>query len=330
MISDKTIFISPLDWGLGHATRCVPIIKELLLNNNKIIIGVTPLTNQIFEQEFPTIEKVNVPPYNIAYSSFLPAWLSLLLDVIKISKVINDEEVFLEKIISTYNIDVVISDGRFGLHKNEVYCIFITHQVFLKAPLASFLFQKINKKYLLNFDEIWIPDHESIVDSLSGQLSHGKHFHKNVKYLGPKSRLQKSPAHNKKYDYLLLVSGPEPQKIIFEDLLVQETKKYPQLNFALVTNTFKEITAKNIDYFYFPESKTLSRIICESEAVVCRSGYSTLMDLYTLKKTKLILVPTPGQTEQEYLANYWKKNFNAVVFSQHKIKLDPFQNSFTP
>ncbi len=331
MIFGKTIFLSPLDWGSGHATRCVAIIKELLLNDNKIIIGVTPLTHQIFEQEFPTLEKINVPPYNITYSSFLPVWFSLLLSGRRIWNVVKDERDFLEEIVSKHKVDIVISDNRLGLYTKKAQCIFITHQVFLKAPFLSFLFQRINKKSLLNFDKVWIPDYESTVDSLSGELSHGEHFHKNVKYLGPKSRLQKCSEVNKKYDYLFLISGPEPQKTIFENLLIKEAKKHLQLNFALVTHTYQKTNEKNIDYFNSPESEALSRIICESTVIVCRSGYSTLMDLHILKKTNLILIPTPGQTEQEYLANYWKKKFKATVCKQHKIKLEVFnQNSFTP
>jgi hypothetical protein len=319
LISGKTIFLSPLDWGLGHATRCVPIIKELLLNNNKIIIGITPLTTHIFGQEFPTLEKVDVPAYNITYSSFLPAWLSLLLNGRRILNVLKDERNFLEKLVSKHKIDLVISDNRFGLYTKKAHCIFITHQVFLKAPFLSFLFQRVNKKYLLNFDEIWIPDYESISDSLGGELSHGKHFHDNVKYLGPKSRLQKCSEANKKYDYLFLISGPEPQKTIFENLLINEAKKYPQLNFAFVTSTHKETGDKNINYFNSPDSKTLSSIICESKAVVCRSGYSTLMDMNFLTTEKLILVPTPGQIEQEYLAAYWKEKKGCEVFKQSAI-----------
>ena len=77
MFKGKTIFISALDWGLGHATRCVPVIRELE-KENKIIIGITSLTKNIFEEEFPHLQKVNVPGYNIKYSGFFPLWLKLL------------------------------------------------------------------------------------------------------------------------------------------------------------------------------------------------------------------------------------------------------------
>ena len=118
MLSGKTIFISALDWGLGHATRCVQIIRDLE-KSNRIIIGITPLTRLIFDEEFPNLEKVNVPPYSINYSSILPLWLKLFIDWPRINSVIKSERLFLDKYLSENKIDVVISDTRFGFYSTK-------------------------------------------------------------------------------------------------------------------------------------------------------------------------------------------------------------------
>jgi spore coat polysaccharide biosynthesis predicted glycosyltransferase SpsG len=322
LITNKTIFFSALDWGLGHATRCVPIIRALE-KNNKIIIGVTPLTRIIFDEEFPQLEKINVPAYNIKYSSVFPLWLKLLLDWPGISRVIKEENNLLRKIISENKIDAVISDSRFGLYSKKVKSIFITHQLFLKTPFANSISQKLNRNYILNFDEIWIPDFEDNEKSLSCELSHGEHFHHTVKYIGPKSRLVKKENSGKKYDYLFLISGPEPQQSILKKLLIEKCKNYPILRFAVVLPKHKAYETEqghpHLDFFLSPDNNRLSELISQSEKIICRSGYSTLMDLHFLNKKNIILVPTPGQTEQEYLAQYWKENFNCKVLDQKKI-----------
>ncbi len=310
-----------MDWGLGHATRCVPLIRTLE-KHNKIIIGITPLTKIIFDVEFPHLQKINILPYEIKYSSILPLWLKLFLSWPKISKIIRQENKLLEKIISENKIEIVISDNRFGLYSKKVKSIFITHQLFLKSPIFSAFAQKINRNYILKFDEVWVPDFEDEKNCLSGNLSHGKHFHGNVKYIEPLSRLEKISETEKKYDYLFLISGPEPQQTIFKKLLLEKAKTYPDLKFAMVCSNNvqnNKLETRNIEYFPSPDKKMLSQVISKSKKIICRSGYSTLMDLHFLEKKDITLVPTPGQTEQEYLAEYWKLNFNSKILNQKII-----------
>jgi hypothetical protein len=320
IFSDKNIFISPLDWGLGHATRCVPIIRGLEKNNN-VIIGITPLTKSIFEEEFPALQKISLPSYNISYSMFFPLWMKLSAEWPRIAGVIRSEKKTLSKIIDAHEIDIVISDNRFGLHSSKARSIFITHQIFVKTPFAQGFAHRMNKNYIMNFDEVWIPDHEDEEKSLSGELSHGKHFHSGVKYIGPQSRLQKISSENK-FDHLFLISGPEPQRSAFEDLLLEKAAQFPHLKFALARHgsTKEKKFPSNLSALISPDKLKLSEIISQSKTIVCRSGYSTLMDLHLLGKTGAILVPTPGQTEQEYLAEHWKKKFNCEAVTQNDLK----------
>ncbi len=325
MISGKTIFISPLDWGLGHATRCVPIIKELSLNN-KIIIGVTQLTKKIFDEEFPSLEKVDVPPYGITYSKLFPLWVKLAADWPRILKVIKTEHTVTKFVVDKYKADVIISDSRFGMFSDKAHTICISHQLFLKTPIANGIAQNQNKNYLQNFNELWIPDYEDEAESLSGELSHGKHFHENIKYIGPKTRLIKTNSSESKFHFLFLLSGPEPQHTVLRELLQKKAEQYPALKFCMVTNNGNQMfNASNLETHTSPSNQKLSEIISQSQKIICRSGYSTLMDLHLLGKKEMILVPTPGQTEQEYLAKYWQKKFKAGYCDQKEIlafKLD--------
>lgn len=239
----------------------------------------------------------------------------------KIKQVIRKEHLALRRIIEENKIEVVISDNRFGLYSEDVHAVFITHQVFLRSPFASSFLQSINRNYIERFDELWIPDHEEETNSLSGSLSHGKQFHPNVKFIGPLSRLEKIPAA-KKFEHLFLLSGPEPQHSLLANILIKKAEQFPEKKFALCSPSFSDPSRKkdNLSIFTGIPCAQLSELILSSENIICRSGYSTLMDLDHLGITKMILIPTPGQTEQEYLAEYWQKKRGAVLCEQKNIE----------
>jgi uncharacterized protein (TIGR00661 family) len=319
LISGKTIFISPLDWGLGHATRCVPIIKSLS-KDNTVVIGVSHLNAPFFIRHFPNLQKAELPSYKISYSKNLPAWLKIILQWPKIKSVVKKERQVLKKIISHYKIDVVISDNRFGLTNENVKCIFITHQLNLKGPFSLSIADRVNKKYINSFNEIWVPDYEDKSRRLSGVLSDSAGVKVPVTYIGPQSFLNDpefKTTGSEKIDYLILLSGVEPQRSILEKILVEKFNKN-KLKILLVRGsaTNFELQRGNLKVVDFSFGEELKNIIINADTVICRSGYSTLMDLHLLNKNKLILIPTPGQTEQEYLAAYWKKKFNILVIDQ--------------
>lgn len=320
LFNGKIIFIAPLDWGLGHATRSVPVIRKLA-KSNMVILGSTPLTASILDEEFPELRKIPLPAYNVSYSKSLPLWLKLGLDSPRIATVVAEEHRQLEKIMEELKPDVVISDNRFGLYTKKAHCIFITHQLFLKAPLFGAMMQHINKSYILNFDEVWVPDFEDEEKSLGGELSHGAHYHSNVKYIGPLSRLKDAETSllQKRYDILVLLSGPEPLREELEKKLIEKLKGgNKKIAFVRGTTSENKIAHDpNMDVFGLADKAKLKGLITNSEKIICRSGYSTLMDLHLLDidKKKLTLIPTPGQTEQEYLADYWRKKFGSQTTS---------------
>jgi hypothetical protein len=317
---NKIIFVAPLDWGLGHATRCVPLIRKLSLNNT-LILGVTPLTKIIFDDEFPNLKKIDLEPYNISYSKKQSLTLKLLLDFPRIKKVIKKENEQLKHLIKENKIEVVISDNRLGLFNKAIETVYITHQVNIQAGIFSFLANKIHHYYIKKYNRVWIPDYDNNQQSLAGKLSHPSPF-KNTSYIGTLSRLEKNASDEFSFDYLFLVSGPEPHRTSFENTLIEIATKTNK-KVCLVRGTHLNLEtklSKNITVFDLPNSKILSQLITNSDTILFRSGYSSLMDLHHLNKSKLILIPTPSQPEQIYLAKYWQNKFGAKNIKQSKLK----------
>ena len=320
MYKNKIIFIAPLDWGLGHATRCVPLIKKLKLDNT-VILGITPLTKLIFDDEFPNLKKIDLEPYAISYSKKQTLTVNLILNFSRIRKVIKKENEQLKNIIKENKIEIVISDNRLGLYNSLVETVYITHQVNIQAGLLSLLANKIHHYYIKKYDKLWIPDFENEQHSLAGKLSQPSPF-KNTIYIGLLSRLEKNVIVELHFDYLFLISGPEPHRTLFENILIEiASKTNKKICLVRGTNLNLEFKlSKNVTVFDLPNSKMLSQLIIGADTIVCRSGYSTLMDLHHLNKTKLILIPTPTQPEQLYLANYWQNKFGTKCLEQSNLK----------
>ncbi len=303
---------------MGHATRCVPIIKALLIKNNTIILGCTSLTEKILNDEFSQLEKIYLPEYNVAYSNILPLWFKLLLQFPHINSVIKAENKLVQKLVNSRKIDVVISDNRFGMYNSKVQSIIISHQLNLKTPFLNGLLREMNAKLMSKFGEVWVPDFEDKSKKLAGELSENK-FGFNCKYIGLISRLEKVNSEIK-YDYLFLLSGPEPSQTYLLNAIISKIKSISNKKFVIVSSSnSKTETNSNITLAILPNAKQLAELISQAKTIVCRSGYSTLMDMYLLEKEKLILIPTKGQTEQEYLAEFWKEKFSAVILKETEI-----------
>ncbi|PDH48335.1 MAG: glycosyltransferase [Bacteroidetes bacterium MED-G20] len=235
-----------------------------------------------------------------------------------INRIIKEKNI-IEKISLEENIDIIISDNRFGLRSKSATNIFITHQLNIMGPLlVTKLINVINRKIIKNFDHIWIPDFEN--GKLSGELSKNKMKCLNI---GPLSRFEKYKNDDSKilYKYLAIISGPEPHRSLLEEEI---TSCFLQSNYqcAIINGKTKENKKliENISIFSHLEIKDFTKLISSSELIICRSGYSSIMDLYYLQK-KVMFIPTPGQTEQEYLAKYYKKKYSISFFKQGEIDL---------
>ncbi len=318
--------MSPLDWGLGHATRCIPLIKALLTLDCDVIIGADKATYILLKNEFPNLQFIRMGGYEIEYSRKIEGlYLKILAQMPRIITVIRQENRQLRKIIKEYGIDVVISDNRFGLYTSLVPCIYITHQLqiktgnFLSDRMATFF-----HRYFINkFSTTWIPDFEK--DGLAGELSHPVKLPAKSIYIGALSRFEFSPSVNIKYDVLISLSGPEPQRTIFEQKILDECTQIKgriMIIRGLPGNSENLVHSNlNLTAVNHLSAVELNTALLQSNMIIARSGYTTIMDLRKLNK-KAILIPTPGQTEQEYLADYLmkKKYFYAVPQKSFALK----------
>ena len=299
----KRILIAPLNWGLGHATRCIPIINALISNNFEPIIASDGVALTLLKKEFPDITTIELPSYNVTYAKNGKYFkLKLLKDSPKLLKAIKAEKKAIKAIVKDYNIDGIISDNRLGVRYKKIPSVFITHQLNVLSGNTTWLSTKMHQKIIEKFDECWVPDTKGDIN-LSGKLGHSNAFEVPVKYLGPLSRFTNKNVAIKN-DLMVLISGPEPQRTLLEEKLLLELKDY---NGKVVfvkgimedKQTVKVIN--NMTIYNFMTSTLLEKTINESALIISRSGYTTVMDLAKLCK-KAFFIPTPGQFEQEYLA----------------------------
>ena len=296
---------------MGHATRCVPLINQFLKEGHEVIIGADKNPLAFLQQEFPELKTIVIPGYEVTYDE-QGSFFKLFTESLRFNNYIKVEYGLIDSIIEEHNIDLLISDNRYGLWSKKVKSILITHQIFPKVPAGSLIAHKKIEQLISNFDECWIPDVEG-TPNLSGDLSHLKSISHNHKFIGPLSRFEKTTTEfDVDYDVCAILSGPEPQRTIFEKILIEQLEN-SNLNAVIVRGLpleNEEIKIKNeeLKSFNHLPTKELYQYIQKSKVVVCRAGYSSIMDLAVLGK-KALLVATPGQTEQEYLAEYhFEKN----------------------
>ena len=297
------ILVAPLNWGLGHATRCIPIINSLTEEGFDPVIASDGAALNLLKAEFPYLEHYQLPSYNITYSkkSSHLKW-KLFQQTPHIFKTIAKERKTTTALVKELNISGIISDNRWGVISSFVPSAFMTHQLKVLSGSATFFSTKIQHHYIKQFDECWIPDAED-EPNLSGKMGHGEKPPVPLKYLGILSRFTKETPPPL-YDVLVVLSGPEPQREMLENIIFSELKK-SEYKVILVRGVFEKeqekVTTNNICCYNFLTSSELEFYLNRSRIVICRAGYTGIMDLVKLKK-KAILIPTPGQYEQEYLA----------------------------
>jgi UDP-N-acetylglucosamine transferase subunit ALG13 len=343
IIPQATALIAPLNWGLGHATRCIPVINELLKHKVKVIVAADGQALSLLKKELIGVEFLPLAGYNIRYSrhKFLLPFV-LLMQVPKLMMAIYKENQWLKRFVKKNNINFIIADNRLGFYHKTICSIYITHQLKIKTgnQLSEWILQKIHYFFIDKFNFCWVPDAES-KNNLAGDLAHPTSMPNiPIAYLGSLSRFVKTPQPIL-YDCLLLLSGPEPQRTVLENIFLQQLKNYDG-KFLMVRglpNNEKQLTTtfangKLVNYLNTPN---LNVAMLQAKIIVCRSGYTTIMDLCKLEK-KAILIPTPGQTEQEYLANYLQQekyffsttqqNFNlqTAILSEQKFNYLPLPN----
>jgi len=314
------VILAPLNWGLGHATRCMPIIQYLLENNCQVVLASDGNALEFLKKEFPNVKTYELPAYNILYKQ-KKIEHSMLLQAPKILKAILAENKQAKDIISQEKPDLIISDNRLGFRSDNVRSVYITHQIKLisQTQLFSQLGSKLHKNYIEKFDECWVPDIEGSI--LSGEMSTPEIKIKK-RFLGCLSRLKKESTEVKKiYDCIAILSGPEPQRTKLQELLIpilSKRKKRTLLVRGVVEDRTVPEQEGNLELKNYMLTEELQKAIAHSEKIICRSGYSSVMDLQRLDR-KAILIPTPGQSEQEYLAARANEQNRHLSLSQDNV-----------
>ncbi|MBO9572007.1 MAG: glycosyl transferase family 28 [Chitinophagaceae bacterium] len=339
------LLFSALDWGLGHVTRSISLLREFQEKGWEIIVACNSSQKGIFSAEIDGLKFVNLSGAKINYAA--TGWLtrfSLALSAPKNLIQIKKETSWVRDFLAENRVDLLISDNRYGFRHPSIQSVFITHQLYVITGFGRIidrLLQRVLYRHINKFNECWVPDEE--INGLAGRLSHPLiNPAIPVKYIGYLSRLDICETANPLpwgglspeakgggfiYDYCILLSGPEPQRTILEKKIIKEFSGRNKRVILIrgLPDVSELLNADSISIINYASSIELNRLICSSEYIICRSGYSSIMDLIKLKK-KMILIPTPGQAEQEYLADYLSANKYAVSIRQDEVSFKTILN----
>jgi uncharacterized protein (TIGR00661 family) len=324
------ILICPLEWGLGHAARMIPLAAKLRKLNYNVFIGAGQEHLSLFRTEIPGLAYIDFPGFKPEYSRFLPQYLSLLLKAPVLIYNIISEHSRLKKIIRKNEIDIVISDNRFGLWNKNIKTVYITHQPRIPFPAAFRIFEfmgiLLHRSVMKKYTYCFIPDLPGNLN-VSGRLSHNVRLPSNTSYIGILSRFSEiistteAAPVNMEHNTVIL-SGPEPQRDILKQKLTNILKnKKPR---TVILGGRPEVASAmvqsdNIIFYNHLHSSGMKELITGSENIITRSGYTTIMELISLNRSAL-LIPTPGQTEQEYLARYLDEKGWFSILLQKDLK----------
>jgi uncharacterized protein (TIGR00661 family) len=266
---------------------------------------------------------LELPSYEIEYAKDGAdfKW-KLIKNSPKMIQAIFEEKKLVKALVKKYNLKGIISDNRLGVYSKKVPSIFITHQLNVLSGKTTWISSKLHQYFMGKFKECWIPDMKE-QPNLTGKLGHLTNSDLSLKYLGPLSRLEKKNLEAK-YELMVILSGPEPQRTMLEERLIDELQNYNgEVIFikGKIEPEQKREKADNITYYNFMTSSEIETAFNESEMVLCRSGYTTVMDLAKLEK-KAFFIPTPGQFEQEYLAKRYKRNGIAPYAKQNEFRIE--------
>lgn len=302
-LTNKRIVVAPLCWGLGHASRCIPIINQLLDQGNIVSLASDGAALSLLRQEFPTLDSFDLPEYDINYK-YQSMIINMVTQVPKILRAIKKEKSIADHIATAWNADILISDNRLGFRSTKTKNIYISHQLNIPHPnkIISTIANKMHHHFINKYDECWIPDSEGN-HSLAGKMTDGDLKIEKL-FIGIQSRLLKKKVVQD-IDLAIILSGPEPQRTYLEKELIARCIHLTDKKIVLVRGTDDLvdliINHAHITVYNLLTSHDINDIINRTKLIVCRAGYSSIMDLTMLGKGA-ILIPTPGQYEQEYLA----------------------------
>jgi predicted glycosyltransferase len=318
----KRVLVCALDWGLGHATRCIPVIHELRKRGSDVLIASSGDALALLKAEFPGSKFIDLPAYRPIYPEDTSMVMKIMVQTPRFASVVNKEHLIIEKAVKELKVDVVISDNRFGCWSDSVKSIFITHQRKILMPprtwpLVSTFVNSQNRKRISKFSEVWVPDQPGSGLTKAFEADHLSP----CRFVGWLSRFRSQSDNTRKYAVVALVSGPEPQRrLVHEKILTQLIQL--DLKSLLVAGeprrAYREMNGQ-VEIVNHLSSAELEAALRSARLVVSRSGYSTIMDLIALSQ-KAAFIPTPQQPEQIYFADYLKEN--QIAYSNDQDTFD--------
>lgn len=309
------VLIAPLNWGLGHASRCIPLIHQYLDQGNEVVLGGDGDTLVLLRQHFPSLRTIELASLDIRYSHTQSQIRAMWKALPKLARFAILDHHYLADLVTRESFDLIISDNRFGLFTRHVRCVYLTHQLHICLPKSlrwlEPLCTLLHAAFYRRYDEVWVPDNNK--NGLSGKLGHPRYPLRKVKYIGLLSRFaylnqSETDSDTERYEVVAVLSGPEPQRSMFEQEIVQRYLSHSEKVLIIrgkVQDTKTRIQHANITFLPYTDDTQLVSYLASATTIIARSGYSTIMDLATLGMLeKAELHPTPGQPEQEYLFDY--------------------------
>jgi uncharacterized protein (TIGR00661 family) len=326
------IVFTILNWGLGHAVRCITIIDYLKNNGHNIHIASDGIALDFLKETYPDLVFHELPSYGIKYKyTFMP--LNIIEKGPRLIKTLFNEHRATKQIVKANQIDLIINDNRLACFHNEKPSVFISHQ--LTIPVRNRAFRKftnfLHHLFINKYDYCWIPDFKD-TNNLAGDISYSTRKSPPKQYLGPLTTLKLIP-NREDLPLLIVLSGPEPQRSIFERKIINQASQLEE-SIVLVRGTNKsrsfDSTNKHLEILDLVDRNKLALLIQRAKRVICRSGYTSIMD-FALNPKALYFVPTPGQYEQEYLAKHWFEKMRVPFCAQQNFNLkEAFENATLP
>ena len=335
--SQPKVLISALDWGLGHATRIIPIIKYFKKRQWEVALASSSEAYHLLKSTFPELLIFELPSYKASYKhKFM--MLNIFQQLPRMQRAIKDENQKVKEIIQEFKADLIISDNRYGVYHSDIPSVFISHQLQILPPNSLSITEpailKLHKKMMLPFDQIWVPDFQNEVN-LGGRLSHPKKIDNNTIYIGPLSRFSQENNTSIKdtplrdINILAWISGPEPERENLEEILLNQLQSING-NHVLLKGLPSENSKTqfgNIMVYSHLHDKELLALMPNVDLIICRSGYSSIMDVFYLQK-KAVFVATPRQTEQVYLAEKLLEEKKFYSQKQSEVNVQEMLNNY--
>jgi hypothetical protein len=316
----------------------IPVVRKLMEMNQNLFIASGNEHLNLFREELPGLTYIDFPGFNPVYSRYLPQYIPLLFKTPRLIFHTVREHYRLKDILTDYSIDLLISDNRFGLWNRNIKTVYVTHMPLIPFPrpfqFLEFIGIHLHRALIRKYSLCFIPDLPGKIN-LTGRLSHGIKLPDNVRYIGILSRfpvkIQPSPVNPVSYKHnTVILSGPEPQRSIFRQMVLKLLTDEKILTVILEGKPGKgnDFTRSgNFAFYNHLSSREMQKMILSSEKIITRAGYSTIMELVSLNCSAL-LVPTPGQPEQEYLAEYLSSKGFFSYCSQISFK-NGFSNNWS-